>query len=264
MDNCNIIEDLLPSYCGGLTSKQTNQFIHDHVANCPHCTGLLERLPPQLEDEKLPDKREEFSKALQQYERAHRKKTQKIIICCATILLIIILIWANSYHIALALSGVDFKNMCVIDQYQLGNLKEPRTTCALIQTETKDGEYALVTVSRNNFLNFWYPEGCKTTNSIQQPIINETWFGEGTYIWHEDTQLNYIPEYNFLYCGNNALKPIIIPSEQLPGNVMVRIHQSGEHYWIHLITQDSDALAQFDILAHLKEQGFIDYPQLNQ
>ena len=42
--NCKIVQDLLPNYIEKLTSKETNQFIEEHLSNCNDCKEILENM----------------------------------------------------------------------------------------------------------------------------------------------------------------------------------------------------------------------------
>lgn len=41
-NECNIVKDLLPSYIDGLTSKESNNFIKNHLSNCTECKKELD------------------------------------------------------------------------------------------------------------------------------------------------------------------------------------------------------------------------------
>lgn len=43
MNECKIVEDLLPLYAEDLVSDETAEFISDHSARCAHCRKLMER-----------------------------------------------------------------------------------------------------------------------------------------------------------------------------------------------------------------------------
>lgn len=46
--SCEIVQDLLPSYCDGLTSEVTNRAVEDHLADCHYCRVKLEALKLEL------------------------------------------------------------------------------------------------------------------------------------------------------------------------------------------------------------------------
>ena len=51
-NNCKIVQDLLPNYMEGLTDKETNEFIEQHLKKCKDCKKVYESLkekPKNLE-----------------------------------------------------------------------------------------------------------------------------------------------------------------------------------------------------------------------
>ena len=46
--NCKIIRDLFPSYVDGLTNKDTNQYIEEHLKNCEDCKKILQNMKKEL------------------------------------------------------------------------------------------------------------------------------------------------------------------------------------------------------------------------
>lgn len=47
--NCEIIKDLLPSYCDKITSQDTNKLVESHLQDCNHCRKLLESMNKNIE-----------------------------------------------------------------------------------------------------------------------------------------------------------------------------------------------------------------------
>ena len=70
MKDCKIIQDLLPSYIDGLTNKETNKYIEEHLKKCDECKNTYENMKKELEvDTVKKDNREvkyikKFSKKL--------------------------------------------------------------------------------------------------------------------------------------------------------------------------------------------------------
>lgn len=54
MNECKLVEDLLPLYAEDLVSRESADFIRDHCTRCPQCNKLLERtaafVPTQTEE----------------------------------------------------------------------------------------------------------------------------------------------------------------------------------------------------------------------
>lgn len=48
---CNVIEDLLPLYKDEICSPETAKVVEEHMAECPRCSGLLEKLGDTTIDE---------------------------------------------------------------------------------------------------------------------------------------------------------------------------------------------------------------------
>lgn len=51
MNNCNIIKDLLPLYVEDMVSKETKEFIENHIDECEDCKKELELLKSNMESE---------------------------------------------------------------------------------------------------------------------------------------------------------------------------------------------------------------------
>lgn len=54
---CEIIRDLLPSYLDGLTSKESNMEIEEHLANCKLCSEILQQMQKELEEKSEMEKK---------------------------------------------------------------------------------------------------------------------------------------------------------------------------------------------------------------
>ena len=65
MNECKIVEDLLPLYAEELVSRETAEFIGEHCDRCGHCRKLLERSKVVLPVEKVDTA--DYQKALKKY-----------------------------------------------------------------------------------------------------------------------------------------------------------------------------------------------------
>ena len=45
---CKIVQDLLPNYIEGLTAKETNEFIEEHLEHCIECQNVLKNMKDEL------------------------------------------------------------------------------------------------------------------------------------------------------------------------------------------------------------------------
>ena len=48
-EDCDIVQDLLPSYIEGLTTDKTNRFIHEHICGCADCKKAAEGMSRNIE-----------------------------------------------------------------------------------------------------------------------------------------------------------------------------------------------------------------------
>lgn len=75
MNECKIVEDLLPLYAEELVSDESAGFIREHTAHCANCAKLLERAVQPVRE--LPEDPEALNKALR---RNKWKLTAKIVL----------------------------------------------------------------------------------------------------------------------------------------------------------------------------------------
>ena len=46
--DCKIVQDLLPNYLEKTTSKETNQYIEEHIKQCPKCSKICNAMKEEL------------------------------------------------------------------------------------------------------------------------------------------------------------------------------------------------------------------------
>ena len=83
--DCEVIQDLLPSYCDGVTSELSNKLVEGHLKKCKNCKNILEEMNKQisLDYEKKQEERISFLK------KYNKNMVKAILITIAVILLII-------------------------------------------------------------------------------------------------------------------------------------------------------------------------------
>ena len=242
MDNCKIIEDLLPSYCDGLTSEETNELIHSHVESCPNCKRLLEKMSAQPPREII-DHWEQFRRKLKEYEQNHRIKTLRIAIICIVLLSTLMLVWANSFTICKLVA--DSKMEESVDRLVDRSDTEYRYVYYTL------GQSTVVTLAKNDKLNYWYIADIDDSTT-------HVWFGKSNYRWYGDTGLTAEPEFHYLYTGADAKAFIELDYRDIPGDVYVEVNQHGAHYWIHVVSDNVDAINQLELIELLRTKGYIE------
>ena len=249
MDNCKIIEDLLPSYCDGLTSQESNAQIQAHVASCPSCERLLKKMSAEPLREIL-DHREQFSRKLKEYERKHKVKSLTWVLSCLIALLVLTLLWTNSDQMAQWSADIRMGNEGTliaadipVDEYKVVNY---------YIYYTNDG-FQVVTLAKHTIWNIWYFDGVQTVKDDE--ILSVAWFGRSSWSrFVNGTELEATTNFdiNYLYIGNNATQLLQLDSAEIPGDVCIRINQTQSAYWIWVSTDNMDALNQFDVLEKLQ------------
>ncbi|MCR5229370.1 MAG: zf-HC2 domain-containing protein [Solobacterium sp.] len=79
---CEIIRDLLPLYAEGMTSEASNEFIEEHLKNCPECTELLKDMREVPQPEPL---KEESELPLKVLSKTYRRKNRSLAVLIASI-----------------------------------------------------------------------------------------------------------------------------------------------------------------------------------
>lgn len=242
MDNCKIIEDLLPSYCDGLTSEETNELIRSHVESCPRCAALLKKMESEPPREII-DHWEQFRRKLKEYEQKHRIKALSIWLAIFIVLSLLLLAWRGSYSLSLwiADSKMEKSVSYLVDR----NETESRYVYYTL------GQPTLVTLAKNETWNFWYIAEIDDSPS-------HVWFGESNYRWYTGSEFTVDFEFHYLYTGADARAYIEFANDDIPGDVYVEVNQNGYNYWIHVVSDDSEAINQLDMTQLLKNKGFIE------
>lgn len=250
MDNCKIIEDLLPSYCDGLTGEESNALIRSHVASCPSCKQLLEKMSSEPPREII-DHREQFRRKLREYEKNYYIKKLTVWLWCTVLACVLLLLLCNSHGIAKWIADVkmDGRSVSIAQGIEVG--QNSVEDCYLYSTS--DG-YALVTLAKNKWLPIWYIAG--VVSCQEQDTVNHVWFGRNTHRWF-DGKWETDFEFNFLYIGKNAVAPIKLTKEDIPGDALVKVDQQGQYYCIHVISDDEEAVNSLKLWELLREKGYI-------
>ena len=89
---CDIIQDLLPSYSDKISSKATNKLVEEHLKQCENCKNVLKNMNKEVDVSCL--EQDEKIDYLKGYNK--RKKT---VVVLSTLLTIIILLFIYAFNI---------------------------------------------------------------------------------------------------------------------------------------------------------------------
>ena len=89
---CEIIRDLFPSYIDGLTSRESNELIEEHLEECGECREYLASMKEEIAEENQPAKNK---KAIQPFRKLRQKTRRKILLAAGGAVLICGLIFGG-------------------------------------------------------------------------------------------------------------------------------------------------------------------------
>lgn len=88
MNECNIVQDLLPLYADDLASEDSVEFIDRHAANCPHCSEIWRRYKEELPNTHPPVSEEQA----QAYQKPIKRGLWKIVLSALATWLILFMV----------------------------------------------------------------------------------------------------------------------------------------------------------------------------
>ena len=86
--NCEVIQDLLPNYIEKLTSEKTNEYIENHIKECPECAEMLKNMKSEIKSELKNANKKEIN-YLKKYNR--RLKGLAVIILLIAVIYVVII-----------------------------------------------------------------------------------------------------------------------------------------------------------------------------
>ncbi len=89
MKNCKIVQDLLPNYIEGLTDKETNEYVKQHLNECKKCRNVYESLKENLENSEIPID----GKKVNYFKKYKRRMTQLKVIIFIVFFIIFLVFW---------------------------------------------------------------------------------------------------------------------------------------------------------------------------
>ena len=98
--DCDIINDLLPSYIDNVSSKSTNDLVEEHIKNCKNCQTKLKEMNKGININPLYNQEEQID-----YLKGYRRN--KIITIIFTIILVINIIYGGILTYQFAVEHID-------------------------------------------------------------------------------------------------------------------------------------------------------------
>ena len=166
--DCQLVQDLLPSYIDGITSSDTNEFIKSHLEKCEKCTKIFNNM-------KKKDNVEESNKA-KKFINFAKKYNKKYKILKSIIILILILFIISFTRNAIIISSLENKadKSLLRNNYHSTFYEYGLNSIHIIDFYVKDGKY----LATSKIIN--------KENWCMESITTETFDGNTYNIFHEN------------------------------------------------------------------------------
>ena len=190
-------------------------------------------------------------------------RPKNIAVLCIGVFILLLLIFsvirANSLTFALQREGLDATAFSYVKELDIDS---GDNEFCVIQTTTKDGKNVALVMAEKNRAGFWVIEDCETSdteNGIHYALMAWVKSAGARRFTHLENAV-FAREWNYLYCGCDAIKKISYEAEAYPRNAAVNIQQAGAFHLVHVITFTDPEELGFEILdvrVHLEEQGAV-------
>ncbi|NLZ45642.1 MAG: zf-HC2 domain-containing protein [Clostridiales bacterium] len=167
--SCDVIKDLLPLYVENITSEDSNQLIHDHLAECPECTAYEQNLKEGITTNTGDIKTIPLKQVQQDILKRKRNSIIFISLIVGLFMLIIFSYITKPHFITKKNSGVTVETSHKNNIYI--NFSENVTSCKLT-SETWEGGQRVVIVEA--WTSIWDDILGKSTPSLSIKNVQET------------------------------------------------------------------------------------------
>lgn len=86
--NCDVIQDLLPSYVDKISSESTNKFVEEHLQSCKKCQDVLQSMGKEI-DNKIIDNQDKQIDFLKGYRKDKKRSNIKAILIVVIVMILI-------------------------------------------------------------------------------------------------------------------------------------------------------------------------------
>lgn len=237
---CNIIQDLLPSFADGLVSTKTADEINAHLSDCGNCRNLYNEMTNGEDFEK-----KEAEKEID-YLKKIKKKNRKIIggIFAAFILMIIITIGIYSF-VGTEDEAYSVSNIYVTDKTVNAEINLFSSASCITKVTAKETD-GIVTISVKSSLLSFNKKDAADFGFTADETISKVQTADGRVLWENgeviSQKINDIYNARVKYIGNNSAVSRLLSAIDIIDTLKC------ENYSIHLLTdQKPYGLEIYDI-----------------
>ncbi len=151
MKHCDLVKDLLPLYAENLLSEESRSVVADHLASCPDCRALMQKM-----DKEITVRADNDIAVMQRIRK--RIRIEKIGIAAAVILFALILLWVLCITMVGTTSRMDYAayNLAenvTVEEDDAGDL------WLVLQNEATSADLCMPTVRDSSGNHMGYNEG---------------------------------------------------------------------------------------------------------
>lgn len=106
-NECSVVRDLLPLYYEDMVSKDTAEFVEEHLGSCPDCASELEKLKAEknIGETSLAERTDDAEVITGMKKKIRKKKWTAVTVIVACILIVCILIYQFPVYRLLMVAG---------------------------------------------------------------------------------------------------------------------------------------------------------------
>ena len=160
-NDCEIVKDLLPNYIESLTSRATNDYIKNHIKNCPNCANTLKNMNGELLLKDIYEEKEiDFLKMLNKKNTIFKRSAISLLIITIILTIIIVIFIIPNYLWIIDENGnIDIFHSIFGYNYSSSNVSYYVATQTITDSEISENE--------KNYTKIYILQLDESTNKIQ-------------------------------------------------------------------------------------------------
>ncbi|MDE6110431.1 MAG: DUF4825 domain-containing protein [Eubacterium sp.] len=199
---CNIVQDLLPSFADSLVNEKTAEEIKEHLSDCKNCSKLYnEMVKGEDFEQKKAEKEINYLKKI-------KNKNKKIVVSILSALMIVILIAIGFYSfIGIKDNAYSVNDISVTDNLLSAEVSLFSSSNSITNVSAKEMD-GIVTISVRSSLFSFTKKGSTDFGFMAEQYINKVQTSDGRVLWENGDvipqKINDIYNAKVKYIGNNS------------------------------------------------------------
>ena len=228
--DCNIVQDLLPSFADSLVNEKTAVEIKEHLSDCENCAKLYnEMIKGEDFEQKETEKEINYLKKI-------KNKSKKIIVSIFAALIIMIIITIGLYSfIGITDNAYSVNDISVTDNLINAEINLFSSANGITKVSAKEVD-GIVTISVRSSLFSFNKKGSTDFGFVAEQYIDKIQTSDGRVLWENGEvipqKINDIYNAKVKYIGNNSAVSHLLSAININDTLKC------ENYSIRLITDE--------------------------